>query len=102
MLRQEDARPALRTILSFARNAIPIDLVELPLEAGVAFRLLCLGHHLPPSSSAPPSSQPSSPLSFRRASSLPSERGSSPPSHEPFSPSVRALFSVWPFVPAFG
>src|SRR5256885_1582251 len=48
MLRQEDARPALRTILSFARNAIPIDLVELPLEAGVAFRLLCLGHHLPP------------------------------------------------------
>src|SRR6267143_5071500 len=48
VLRKEDARPALRALLSLPRNPIPVDLVEFPLEARRAFLLLRLGHHLPP------------------------------------------------------
>src|SRR5881227_2546328 len=48
VLREEHARPALRTVRPLARDAIPVDLVELPLESRDAFFLLRLGHHLPP------------------------------------------------------
>src|SRR5213596_4124213 len=48
VLREEHARPALRTVRPLPRDAIPVDLVELPLESRDALFLLRLGHHLPP------------------------------------------------------
>src|SRR5207249_1306430 len=48
VLREEHARSALRTVRPLPRDAIPVDLVELPLESRDALFLLRLGHHLPP------------------------------------------------------
>src|SRR5206468_5752206 len=48
VLREEHARPALRTVRPLPRDAIPVDLVELPLESRDALFLLRFGHHLPP------------------------------------------------------
>src|SRR5438034_9168965 len=48
VLREEHARPALRTVRPLPRDAIPVDLVELPLESRDALFLLRLGDHLPP------------------------------------------------------
>src|SRR5438552_561581 len=45
---EEHARSALRAVRSLPRNAIPVDLVEPSLEAGLSLFLLRLGHHLPP------------------------------------------------------
>src|SRR5206468_595544 len=47
VLREEHARSALRTVRPLPRDAIPVDLVELPLESRDALFLLRLGHHLP-------------------------------------------------------
>src|SRR5437773_7262844 len=48
VLREEHARPALRSVRPLPRDAIPVDLVELPLESRDALFLLRLGHRLPP------------------------------------------------------
>src|SRR5438552_2352616 len=45
---EEHARSALRAVRWLPRNAIPVDLVEPSLEAGLSLFLLRLGHHLPP------------------------------------------------------
>src|SRR5438552_18295108 len=45
---EEHARSALRAVRSLPRNAIPVDLVEPSLAAGLSLFLLRLGHHLPP------------------------------------------------------
>src|SRR5207247_894210 len=42
VLREEHARPALRTVRPLPRDAIPVDLVELPLESRDALFLLRL------------------------------------------------------------
>src|SRR5712691_1606652 len=44
---EEHARTALGAALPLARDPTPIDLVELSLQAGSAFVLLRLGHHVP-------------------------------------------------------
>src|SRR5437762_14162509 len=49
VLREEHARPAPPTVRPLPRDAIPVDLVELPLESRDALCLLGLGHPLPPS-----------------------------------------------------
>src|SRR5947209_4129524 len=43
--REEHARPALRAVRPLPCDPIPVDPVELPLEAGRALLLLRLGHH---------------------------------------------------------
>src|SRR5216117_3676321 len=69
VLREEHARPALRTVRPLPRDAIPVDLVELPLESRDALFLLRLGHHLPPFFFGSAFFSSLVPLSFRRASS---------------------------------
>src|SRR2546426_2441915 len=48
MPRKEDAGAALGAIRPLPRDAISVDLVELPLETRYPFFLLRLGHYLPP------------------------------------------------------
>src|SRR3989449_8248372 len=48
MPRKEDAGAALGAIRPLPRDAISVDLVELPLETRDPFFLLRLGHYLPP------------------------------------------------------
>src|SRR2546426_1452867 len=43
--REEHARAALGAVRPLPRDPIPVNLVELPLEAGRAFLLLRFGHH---------------------------------------------------------
>src|SRR3989454_10024098 len=45
MSRQKHAGPALRAVRPLPGDSVPVDLVELPLEAGGALLLLRLGHH---------------------------------------------------------
>src|SRR3989441_5412532 len=45
---EEDAGPAFEAIRPLPRDAISVDLVELPLETRDPFFLLRLGHYLPP------------------------------------------------------
>src|SRR2546428_10277627 len=45
---EEDAGPAFGAIRPLPRDAISVDLVELPLETRDPFFLLRLGHYLPP------------------------------------------------------